>query len=702
MQKLIILIFLLGLVNKEGHSQTEILSDSSVINRMLINLDQLITRNLDSALFLSKEINQEANTINYQHGIWETMLHQGKIYKDLGCQDSSLLILNQVLNQSIQQDERLIQIKAHLELASTFQQNYNFNSAVTHLIQAEKLLKNTDSFNLRYRILNNLGAVHRKMKDYKNALKYFSILEENYFYQLDTEQKFYLYMNRGNIFADQKNYTKTEELFNKAYAEIIKIDHPSNLAVITYNLGTLYYRQKRFKEAEDYISESLNATLKIGNQTKIERCYRVLGAINMDQGNYQKAEDYYFKALRIAKEIDNPKSILGNYKNLYINYAFLEEATGNTDYLKKQLNYYKKWANLNDSLYQIETAEKILELEKQYETEKKNNQIAILEKENQLQEDKIYIQRSQQNYLIVFMILITGILGIFIYFFYYHKKVNRLLQKQGKRILSQKNQISDQNKKLQKSLNTQNKLFSIIAHDLRSPLVSISNFSKLIGFYVQDKKYDSLNDIAKLMDKKNDHVLELTDNLLSWAKSQTESLRPLYEPISIKKTIDECLELYHPIAKEKDITISYANQEELLLWADNNMVKTICRNLINNAIKFTQKKGVIKVYYENNNPSAHIYIIDSGVGISKEKLEILFKVDQEKVIQGTEGEKSSGLGLAVCKEFIDSMDGKIWVESQTGQGSKFCFELSLFDPNIHQAKYKQSAKTKLETIQNFL
>ena len=194
------------------------------------------------------------------------------------------------------------------------------------------------------------------------------------------------------------------------------------------------------------------------------------------------------------------------------------------------------------------------------------------------------------------------------------------------------------------------------------------------------------------MDLKNDQVLELTDNLLSWAKSQNESLHPLFEPISLKEIIEECLDLYQPIAEEKNIGLNYFEQEDVQLWADRNMVKTICRNLVNNAIKFTPRQGTININYTIKDQHIHVCVADSGIGIDKDKLEVLFEMDQQKATPGTDGEKSTGLGLSVCKEFIDAMDGKIWVTSNSGQGSQFCFMLNLFDPNIHHPKFKQSKK----------
>ena len=701
MRKLLIavMIFSMALACNEGMSQTETIADSSAIGKKFNQLESLIKRDLDSALVFSRQINQQAKAIGYQQGILESMLFQGKILRQLGSQDSSISVLSEVLAAAKKQNNRLTEIKAYTQLALAWEGGYDFQTAVANLIQAEQLLKNTDPFDLRFDIFNQLGTVHRKMKDYHNALKYFAHLEENFFYQLDSVQRFLLFMNTGNVYADQKDYKKTEELFNKAYTAIEKEDDPVSIALITYNLGALYYRQKRFAEAEDFINKSLIANLKIGNQFRIELSYRVLGAINMDRGNHLEAEKYFFKALKIAEEIDNPKSILGNYKNLYLNYAFLEEKTGKTSYLRKQLDYYRKWANLNDSLYQAETAGKILELEKQYETEKKNDQIALLEKDNRLKEDEIFLQRTQRNYLIVVIVLFGGILSIFIYFFYYYKKVNRLLQVQGKRILQQKDQIAEQNKQLQKSIDTQNKLFSIIAHDLRSPLVSISNFSKLIAFYIEDKQYTALEDVARLMDKKNDAILDLTDNLLNWAKSQTQSLRPFFEPINLKEIVESCLEVYQPIAGAKAISLSCIDLKEKLLWADRNMLSTICRNLINNAIKFTPQGGNICIYFEEEGTFMTISVKDSGVGIRPEKMAVLFDFNHEKVSPGTDGEKSSGLGLTVCKEFVHAMQGEIWVSSEPGKGSVFSVRLLLFNPAMHPSKHKPNRETPAAGMQ---
>ena len=396
------LIFIFcGLFNRESWSQTNTLNDTLVIQNMLANLKQLINSNLDSTLLLSKEIEEKAAEINYQNGIWDAQIYRGRAFSDLGQSDSAEAILTKVIRETKMLGIRLEEIKAHQDLAYVQQQNYNFQSAIDHLIQAQKLLKDTDPFDIRFTILNTLASTHRKMKDYTGALKYFNELENNFFYQMDTLQRYALYQNKGNVYAVMEEFDKTEEFFKKAYDEIKKVNSPANLASITYNLGALCYKQKRYPEAEEYTQEALKSYNTIGNQVRIEMCYRVLGAICRGNGEFLEANKYFEKSLEIAKKINNPRALLANYQSLYYNYWNLGYKYKSIDYMDRALNYYQKYSLFNDSIYKASTASKILELEKQYETEKKNTQITLLEKENQHQEDQLLVQRAHRNYLIM-------------------------------------------------------------------------------------------------------------------------------------------------------------------------------------------------------------------------------------------------------------------------------------------------------------
>ena len=128
------------------------------------------------------------------------------------------------------------------------------------------------------------------------------------------------------------------------------------------------------------------------------------------------------------------------------------------------------------------------------------------------------------------------------------------------------------------------------------------------------------------------------------------------------------------------------------------MVKTIFRNLINNAIKFTHENGRIKIWYEHKNQFVRIFVKDTGIGIDRNKLKLLFEIGHEKVIPGTAGEESTGLGLSVCKEFVRAMEGNIRAESEAGLGSQFTVELLVYDPQVHPTQYKPVQKTTVPSV----
>lgn len=685
----VIIVVFCGFLPGNLFAREKSAADSVLIKNMIDRLLFLEDSNLRAALEYSRFVGQKASEMKYLPGIWEAKIEQGIIVGSLGFRDSALMIINQTLKEVQEKNDRLSQVKAHLGLALVYKENSGFESAINELMQAEKIITANDPFAVRYRLLISYGSVHRMMKDYLNAERYYNSIESELAGQLTPKQRFVLLMNKGNVFAEQEKYDEAESQYKSAYGIIKNENSPINQALITYNLGALLYKKGKLDESREYIMRSLEANQKIGDRLKIERCYRVLGGISFSRKNYEQAKSYHLQALSIANEIRNPRSIMACYDNLYQTYWNLGYYNKNIEYLDKAIDYYRRAKELKDSLYNIETAAKVLELEKRFETEKKNQQITLLEKENQHQLDQIQLQNTQRNYLIFIVVFVLVVLVVFIYFFFYTRRLNRVLKVQSQDISEQKHRIEIQNEALQKSVNTQNKLFSIIGHDLRSPLASIINISSLIGIYLQDKDYMSLGKMAQLMEQKTDQVLELTDNLLNWARSQSKSLDPLMAPVSMHEIFDECLDLYRPIALEKYIAIDCLKYQDAVVWADRNMLKTICRNLVNNAIKFTHKKGNIKVWLELTDELAQVSVKDSGIGIDPQKIPTLFRVNPETITPGTADERSTGLGLSVCREFIEAMKGRIWVESSMGQGSQFTFELQVYNPEIHKIRHQQ-------------
>lgn len=227
-----------------------------------------------------------------------------------------------------------------------------------------------------------------------------------------------------------------------------------------------------------------------------------------------------------------------------------------------------------------------------------------------------------------------------------------------------------------KELNTtKDKLFSIIAHDLRTPFTNIIG---LTGLLIDNSiDYEESEKYIKILNSSAKNTLILLDNLLNWAKSQTGQLIFKPEKIIISNVIQEIIALNKLHADTKSISVSYTSSNDLEVFADVNMLRTVLRNLISNAIKFTNTGGHINVKSILKNNHVEISISDNGIGMNEEKHKFLFEIISNTTTLGTANENGSGLGLVLCKEFVNKNGGTIWAESEEGKGSCFKFTLPL-------------------------
>ena len=235
-----------------------------------------------------------------------------------------------------------------------------------------------------------------------------------------------------------------------------------------------------------------------------------------------------------------------------------------------------------------------------------------------------------------------------------------------------------QNENRLKKLNaTKDKLFSIIGHDLKGPLNNILGFSELI-----DQGFDSFSDeeikkYNRLIFQSSQTVTSLLDNLLTWSRSQRNKIKVSKQLFALNAVVQKNLSLLENNASKKSIQLKNEVPADIIANGDTEMVTTILRNLISNAIKFTNEGGEIKVVAKNSNNRIIVEIHDNGVGIPPDKINNLFEPDQTHVNLGTAGEKGTGLGLIICKDFAEKNDGELWAESEPGKGSVFSFSMPL-------------------------
>jgi PAS domain S-box-containing protein len=215
------------------------------------------------------------------------------------------------------------------------------------------------------------------------------------------------------------------------------------------------------------------------------------------------------------------------------------------------------------------------------------------------------------------------------------------------------------------------KFFSIIAHDLRGPLSAFVAATQIITEEIQTMSFEEIKEITESMKASATNIYSLLENLLEWSRLRRGGMDFIPEKLNLKKKILECINILSESARKKGIEIEVTIPDDLTVLADNHMFEAIIRNLVSNAIKFTPHSGIINVKASLNNHIVEINIRDSGIGMSPELKAKLFQIHEKTSRPGTEGELSTGLGLLLCKEFIEKHGGKIWVESETGKGSVF-------------------------------
>ena len=265
--------------------------------------------------------------------------------------------------------------------------------------------------------------------------------------------------------------------------------------------------------------------------------------------------------------------------------------------------------------------------------------------------------------------IIAILLSVSFMTFFYLVKI-RNLREQKK---SLEKAVTSKTIELQKLNLAKDKFFSIIAHDLKSPFNSIIGFSEVLKEDIRSLDYDTILKYVRLINDSAVSTFKLLEDLLEWANSRWGKTTPKRLSINLYELFRDELYILNKLAVEKSIQLILQIPDDFMIFADKNMIKTVLRNLISNAIKFTKSNGIIEISATYVNQQAEISVSDNGIGMNQDTIDNLFNIEVNVSTPGTENEKGTGLGLLICKEFVEQHGGKIWVESEPGKGSTFRF-----------------------------
>jgi signal transduction histidine kinase len=229
--------------------------------------------------------------------------------------------------------------------------------------------------------------------------------------------------------------------------------------------------------------------------------------------------------------------------------------------------------------------------------------------------------------------------------------------------------------RLQELNATKDKFFSIIAHDLKSPFNSILGFSEILSQQMRQKDYDGIEEYANIIQRSSQKAVDLIMNLMEWSRSQSGRMDFNPKATDVSTIIHEVFDLLKISALQKSILLTRKIEPSIMASVDKEMISSALRNLITNAIKFTNPGGTVEIKAEKIGQELKITIDDNGIGMDGNELAKLFRIDQSYSRPGTQNEQGTGLGLILCKEFIGIHGGAIWAESEVGHGSRFCFTI---------------------------
>jgi signal transduction histidine kinase len=279
--------------------------------------------------------------------------------------------------------------------------------------------------------------------------------------------------------------------------------------------------------------------------------------------------------------------------------------------------------------------------------------------------------KQEKNFFVALSVLMALLILLFIFFISQNRIINKKL-KQGMSDLGLKNaEIELQRAQLDQLNQVKDRFFSIISHDLRNNLTTMKLYFDLVSS-PNYKEIDS-SDMSKQVAASVQNTIDLLENLLVWAAGQIKGVQVEPKKVNLNKLAEVNCQMLFSMAQQKRITLTNDTDEDACIMADENMVNLIIRNLLSNALKFTPEGGSISILSQEEAFFHQIIVIDNGVGMNPEQLETLFTAHANVSTQGTANEKGTGLGLMLCKEFVEKNGGKIWVESDEGKGSSFYF-----------------------------
>jgi len=564
----------------------------------------------------------------------------GVIFLKLGKLDSAHLFYQKALQHSIIIKDSIEIGYAYNNLGDFYFDKAAYTKALENVLAAYDIFSALDYNRGIAYCQNNLGEIYIKQNRLDKALE---VLKSALELRLKEKQETRISktkLNIAQIYSKQEKYDEAHSIITDLLQRNDKIGYIKGKAAVLDGLADIFYLKKNYKEALEHRKAAISISKKISNKELEIISYNKLGLIYFAMKKYEPAEQYFKDAKIEANAVGYKEQEMESYKHL----SDLKAAQNE---FEAGLNYKNEYIKLRETIYSDVSIGKLIDLETAYDKIRQEKEVWILEKK--IHEDKLTM------YSLISGLLLFSVITIFtIYEYQNKKKANDVLKNLN---------------------NSKDMFFSILAHDLKGPIINIKGMTSLLNNNYTNFKAAQVEQIIGSLNQAAINTHNLLIKLLAWSSATTG--RTSYNPVSfmLKEEVDHTVALLFNIANKKNIKLVKKIDSQDIVFADKDMVSTILRNLITNAIKFSYPNSDINIFSTTKNNHIEIAVADNGVGMDTDEINRIFRIGYQHTKPGTNNEKGSGVGLTLCSELIKTNKGKIRIVSKPEKGSQFIFSL---------------------------
>jgi signal transduction histidine kinase/Tfp pilus assembly protein PilF len=691
--------------------------------------ESLALSNLGDVSYFSNKMNEAEDY--YQQSLllsielWDTSFmsksynNLGYVYLELAEYKNALESFKKSLKyeKALQSNKKIASVLNNIGLTYDFLGKYK--RSLEYYLEALQMEEDSNNDEGISNVSNNIGNIYQIWGNYEKALYYY-LKSLKIYEKLESKSGIAIALNNiGIIYHNWKNYDKALEYYQKALNIEDDLDNKQGMAESYNNIAIIYDETGEYNKAIDLYKKSLEIEERIGCKIGVSTSLSNIGEFYEDRGNYNKAFDYYNKSIKIDNEINNSVGLGQTYNqlgNLYVrikqynkaikyynlssniveplniietiteNYKGLGDVYSEIKDYENAICFINKYHSLKDSIFSKEMLKRQNNLQADFEIEKKEKEIDLLNSEKKIRAMEINEKQSQlRGQRTLLYISFGGIVLFFVFILLLFRqikkrnKANKLLNIRNKEIEENRLELIAAKEKAEGSDRLKSAFLANMSHEIRTPMNGILGFSDLLkepGLSGEEQQT-----YVALIEKSGTRMLNTINDIISISKIESGQMEVNLQESNINEQIEFIYNFFKPEMERNGMQFSFRNSlhfKDAIIKTDREKVYSILTNLVKNAIKYSEK-GSIELGYDlnmDNKPSQlKFYVKDTGIGIPKDRQKAIFDRFIQADISDKMAFQGAGLGLSISKAYVEMLGGKIWVESEVCKGSIFYFTL---------------------------